>query len=159
MKKLILKKTSNFEWTLDGIWIQRIISAPIWATNFFWVSALRDVRHCPKLQSCALSRKTDDVTLRKWARFWPIWRKFGPSVFFTGFTSTNNETLFEAIILCNLKENWWTKLEKKAKNLILDPILVCLTQIYTPSPQKKLFSRVLSLLANRHCSKLSSCKI
>ena len=50
-----------------------------------------------------------------------------------------NETLFEAIILCNLKENWWTKLEKKAKNLILDPVLVCLTQICTPSPQKTFF--------------------
>ena len=34
--------------------------------NFFWeVSALLDVRHCPKLQSCAISRKSNDTTLRK----------------------------------------------------------------------------------------------
>ena len=33
---------------------------------FFEVLALLDVRHCPKLQSCAISRKTTDATLRKW---------------------------------------------------------------------------------------------
>ena len=32
---------------------------------FFEVSALLDVRHCPKLQSCKISRKTNDTTLRK----------------------------------------------------------------------------------------------
>ena len=52
--------TNKFEWTLDDIRIAKIISAPIWATKFFWgkVSALPVVRHCPKLQSCAMSRKT-----------------------------------------------------------------------------------------------------
>ena len=33
---------------------------------FFEVSALLDVKHCPKLQSCAISRIINDVTLRKW---------------------------------------------------------------------------------------------
>ena len=32
------------------------------------VSALLDVRHCPKLQSCAISRKTNDATLSKWEK-------------------------------------------------------------------------------------------
>ena len=29
---------------------------------------LLDVRHFPKLQSCAISRKTNDPTLRKWQK-------------------------------------------------------------------------------------------
>ena len=41
----------------------------IWATTFFLeVSALLDVRHCPKLQSCAISWKTNDANLRKWGK-------------------------------------------------------------------------------------------
>ena len=32
---------------------------------FFKVSALLDVRHCPKLHFCAISRNTNDATLRK----------------------------------------------------------------------------------------------
>ena len=39
-----LLKTSNFEWMFDNIRIEKIISAPILATNFFLeVSALPDV--------------------------------------------------------------------------------------------------------------------
>ena len=29
-------KTSKFEWTLDNIRIEKIISVPIWATNIFF---------------------------------------------------------------------------------------------------------------------------
>ena len=61
-------KTSKFEWTLDNIRIEKIISVPIWATRFFLeVSALLDARHCTKPQSYAISTKTD-VTLRKWQK-------------------------------------------------------------------------------------------
>ena len=35
---------------------------------FFEASALLDVRYYPKLQSCALSRKTNDANLRKWQK-------------------------------------------------------------------------------------------
>ena len=35
--------TSKFEWMLDDIGIEKIISAPIWP--FFEFSALTDVRH------------------------------------------------------------------------------------------------------------------
>ena len=46
------QKTSRFEWTLDDIRIENIILAPIWATKLFLqLSALLDIRHCPKLQS------------------------------------------------------------------------------------------------------------
>ena len=42
---------------------------PIWAKkNFSEVSALRDVRHCPKLQSCAISIRTNDTNLGKWQK-------------------------------------------------------------------------------------------
>ena len=60
------KITSKFEWMLDDIRIEKIILVPIWATNFFEVSALPDVRHCLKLQSCAISRDTNnDAILKK----------------------------------------------------------------------------------------------
>ena len=43
-------KTSKSEWILDKIRIELIISVPIWeSTLFFEVSALLDIRHCPKL--------------------------------------------------------------------------------------------------------------
>ena len=32
------------------------------------VSALLDVRHCPKLPSCVISKKTNDTNLRKWQK-------------------------------------------------------------------------------------------
>ena len=65
-----LRKTSKFEWMLDNMRIEKMISAPIWATNFlfFKISALSDVRNCPKLHSCTVSRKTNDTTLRKWQK-------------------------------------------------------------------------------------------
>ena len=75
-------KTSKFEWMLDNIRTEKIILAPIWAAKFFLeVSALLDVRYCPKLQSCAISRKTNDATLRKCG---------GPEIFAMGFTSTSS---------------------------------------------------------------------
>ena len=52
--------TSKFEWTLDDIRIEKIISDLIWATIFF---------------------------------------------FFDGFSPTRCETLPQAAILCNIKEN------------------------------------------------------
>ena len=39
---------------------------------------------------------------------------FGPPNFLVSFTSTRY-TLFQSIILYNLKENYWTKLEKMVK--------------------------------------------
>ena len=59
------------------------------------VSAQLDVRHCPKLQYCAISRKSNDENMRKWV----------PKFFFMSFTSNSSYTLFQAIILYNLKEN------------------------------------------------------
>ena len=50
---------------------------------------------------------------------WPDLGLFGPNVpplshFFESFTSTSSYTLFQAINLCYLKENKWSKLEKMA---------------------------------------------
>ena len=59
--------------------------------------------------------------------------------------------MLQAIILCNLKANQCTKLEKIAKNLILDQILTNLTQIWAPN----FSSWILPLLVVRHCYKIS----
>ena len=40
----------------------------IWVTIFLQLSALLDVRYCPKMQSFAISRKTKDANLRKWQK-------------------------------------------------------------------------------------------
>ena len=70
---------------VDNIRIQKIISAPIWGRN----SALLNVRHCAKLQSWKISRKTNHVILRKWQKP-KFWIQFGtPKTFFMGFTSTS----------------------------------------------------------------------
>ena len=71
--EIFKKKTSKFEWTLNDIRIEKTISPPIWATKLcLKVSPLLDVRHCPKLQSCPISRKTYDATLRKWQTFFMV---------------------------------------------------------------------------------------
>ena len=81
--------TSKFEWTLNDIRIEKIILVQLSDTFFFFffffeVLALLDVRYCPKLQSGALSRKTNDVTLRKWQKS-SFQIQFGaPEIFFHG---------------------------------------------------------------------------
>ena len=42
---------------------------PHLAIKLFWrFQAQLDVRHCPKLQSCIISRKTNEANLRKWGK-------------------------------------------------------------------------------------------
>lgn len=46
--------------------MEKIILVPIWGTKpFLEVSAQQDLRHCPKLLPCAISRETNDATLTK----------------------------------------------------------------------------------------------
>ena len=59
---------------------------------FSWVSPLLVVRQCPKLSSYATLRKTNGANLKNNKK---------PNC----FTSTSNYTLFQAIIICNLKVN------------------------------------------------------
>ena len=57
---------------------------------FLKVSALLVGGPCPKLQSCAISRKTNNANLRKWQKtnFRP---NFGPfNFFFVSLSSTNS---------------------------------------------------------------------
>ena len=66
------------------------------------------------------------------------------------FYKTSSQILFQAIILCNLKENQSTKLQKMVKNLTSGPI----DPTPPPSP-KKFFLWVLPPLDVRYCRKLS----
>ena len=51
---------------LNDIRIEKIMTIPIPAKKTFLdISSLLDVRHCPKLQSCAISKKYNDATMRK----------------------------------------------------------------------------------------------
>ena len=98
------------------------------------------VRHCSKPSSYSLYSKTNELNLTKWQKtyFW-VWfcpvlaQIWSQKLFFVGFTST-------------------AKLGKMAKNIVSDPILVCLAQILL----HKSFLRVLFPLLFRHCFKLSS---
>ena len=62
---------------------------------------------------------------------------FGPNLtpqnFFVSFISTRCQTLLQGIILCNFQKNEQTKLQKMVKNLILDPIVARLSNIYAPN--------------------------
>ena len=47
---------------------KKMLENLILATISLEVSALLNVRHCPKLQFRAISRKTNDVNLRNWRK-------------------------------------------------------------------------------------------
>ena len=60
---------------MPDIWTEKIILAldlgllsPNLGHIFFEVSAPLDVRPFPKLQSCAISKKTNDANFRKWQK-------------------------------------------------------------------------------------------
>ena len=60
-----VKKTSKFEWTLDNIRVEKIISTIILVQKcFLEVSTLLTARQSPKLQSWAIPGQTNDETLR-----------------------------------------------------------------------------------------------
>ena len=83
--------------------------------------------------------------------FVPFDPNLGPQ-FFAGFTSISSYTLFQAIILCNLKETNEPGLRKWQKELILGLILVC---FWPKFGTKNYFSRVLLQLDAIHRCKLS----
>ena len=58
-----------------------------------------------------------EPNLRKWQKNYFQARVWAPKIFFVNFSSTRCETLLQAIILCNLKENVWSKLKKMVKTL------------------------------------------
>ena len=121
--------------------------------HFSWILLPLDVRNCCNLSLYAISRKTNELNLIKWQKtwfwpwFWPIFAQiWSPKFFLVGFTSTRCYKLFQAIIVCYLKENWWTKFERMPKYLVSGPNLV--PQIF--------FSWILPLLDVRNFCKLSS---
>ena len=117
--------------------ISGLILTPSHKEIFSWVLPLLVVRNCSKLSSYAISTKTTEPNFRRWqkklilgpilASLTQIW---AAKFFFVDFTSASIYILFQAIILCNLKENLLTKLAKMAKNLILGPTAA---QIWTPN--------------------------
>ena len=110
--------------------------------SFLQVSTLQDARNCPKLLSCATSRKTNDANLRKWEKTL-FWAQFCTlKIFYVSFSSTSSLTFLQANILWNLQKILGNKLEKMAKNLISALTLAR-------------FLWVLSLLDIRHSHKLS----
>ena len=63
---MVFNKTSKFEWILDNIRIEKIIWPKFGPQNFVLdVLTLLDVRHCLKLQSFEILRKTNEPHLRK----------------------------------------------------------------------------------------------
>ena len=79
---------------------------------------------------------------------------YGPNfgsknLFHVSFIS-NSYILLPATILCNLKENWWTKPEKIEKSLISGQFWPTWTKCDSPFHQKY----ILPLLVTRNCSKL-----
>ena len=77
--------------------------------------------------------------------------------FFMGFTSTRCYTLLQAIIVCNFKENKWTKPEKMAKNLVSGPFWPIWPKL--DPPIFFFFFKNLTPSDNRYHGQLSSCTI
>ena len=61
-KSIKLLETGKFEWTLNKIRTENIISAPIWATKYFFGGFSSTRCYGP------ISRETNDATLRKWQK-------------------------------------------------------------------------------------------
>ena len=80
-----------------------------------------------------------------------------PKFFFMGFTSTRCYTLLQAIIVCNFKENKWTKPEKMAKNLVSGPFWPIWPKL--DPPIFFFFFKNLTPSDNRYHGQLSSCTI
>ena len=81
---------------------------------------------------------------------------FGPNFgfsnfFFLSFTSTSSWALFQVTILCNLKENQWTKLEKMAKT----KFWAWFWPVWAKWKFPIIFLLVLTLLDGRYCRNLS----
>ena len=69
----------------------RVCQALIWTKkSFLEVSAILDVRHCPKLESYAISRENNDANLRNWHKNLISGPIFGPHIFFLSFTYSNS---------------------------------------------------------------------
>ena len=84
------------------------------------------------------------------------WPKFGPPEFSSwGFTFTRRYTLSQAIIVCNLKENLWSKLKKMGKKAHFGSDLGPLG----PNSGRKILFSNLTLSVTRYHGQLSPCTI
>ena len=80
-----LNNIRKIDWMLHNIRMEKTLHPWFGSQSFFLeISALLDVRHCPKLQSCAIPIKTNDANLRKWQKY-NFGSHFGPPVFFHEF--------------------------------------------------------------------------
>ena len=119
---------------------------------FLEVIALLDVRYCPKLQSCAISRKNNDASLRKQQKTPNFWPNLGPLKLFSWVlpllvyrqcSKLSSYAIFRKTNDPNLKN------DKKANfGPNFGP--------FGPNLGHQIFFlRVLHLLVVRNCSKLS----
>ena len=113
-------------------------------TFFSWVLPLLVVRHCSKLLSYAILRKTNEPNLKKWQKkFGPDFGPFGPNLGLQIFLWVLPNVLPNCRHCCTVslyaisRKTKETKLEKMTKKtIILDSSLATLAQIRTT----KLFS-------------------
>ena len=142
-----LNNIRKIDWMLHNIRMEKTLHPWFGSQSFFLeISALLDVRHCPKLQSCAIPIKTNDANLRKWQKY-NFGSHFGPPIFFCGFYLHYLDIVpsYHPIQLKGkLMKQTWRKLWKTIFGLIL----ACLVHIWT----LQFFPLGLGL----HCSKLSS---
>ena len=103
-----LRKQPNPTFQMQ-FWPKFVLSSP--QKKLFGVLYLQDFMHCYKLSFYAISRKTNETNLRKWQktqfwdRFWNLRPKCWLQTFFVDVTSTRNQKLLQAIIVCNFIEN------------------------------------------------------
>ena len=108
--------------------------------------------HCTQFQGKLMKQTWENSKKPNFGiDFGPLGPNLGLNFLFLDFTSTKCYRLLQGITVCNFKENYWTKLEKIAKNLISGLILAPLDQVR----DQKFFSKILSLLHGTHCCKLS----
>ena len=114
------KLTSKFEWTLDNIRIEKIISAQILdkEKKIFEISALLAVRQCPKLQSWAILGKCWENDKNPTLILNPIW---GLRNLFQGFYLDNVWSYHPMQFPGKLMNQTWENGKKPVSRLILAP--------------------------------------
>ena len=118
--KTIFIKRTKFEWTIDNIRVEKIISAPISATIFFW--RVQFYYMLNTVPSCNLLKCQKNIMIQPWENgknpnFGP---SFGPWRFFHGFYQYWYLSSYHPMQFPEKLMGRTQKKKKRQKNLILD---------------------------------------
>ena len=145
LQAIIVCNFNGNSWTKLEKIAKKLVKCPILAPlrqiraqNFFhrfylyYMLHIVATYHCTQFQGKLMKQTWENSKKPNFGiDFGPLGPNLGLNFLFLDFTSTKCYRLLQGITVCNFKENYWTKLEKIAKNLVSGLILAPLDQIRT----------------------------